>query len=85
MEILGDRNDNEAYAVRKAEELYIIYFPLDGVVTVELALEADQYKFSWIDIRTGEDQKIELDEKSGKVTLTSLSDTGGFYILTRNK
>ena len=52
---------------------------------MELPYEADQYKFSWIDIRTGQDQKIELDEKSGKVTLTSLSDTGGFYILTRNK
>ena len=58
MEILGDRTDNEAYASRKANEIYVIYFPLDGTVTVELPFEADQYKFSWIDIRTGNDQKF---------------------------
>ena len=85
MEILDDRTDNEAYAARKEDEHYIIYFPLDGTVTIELAFEADQYKISWLDIRTGQDQKIDVDENAGKITLTSLSDTGGFYILSRKK
>jgi len=82
MEILGDRTDNEAYAARNGDEQYVIYFPLKGSVTVELSLEADQYQFRWIDIRTGQDQEFIVDENSRKFALTSLSDTGGFYILS---
>jgi len=85
MEILGDRTDNEAYAARNGDDQYVIYFPLDGSVTVELAFEADQYQFTWIDIRSGQEREIEVDESTGKLLLTSLSDTGGFYILTGKK
>jgi len=81
MEILEDKTDNEAYAARNGDEQYVIYFPLKGSVTVELSFEADLYQFRWIDIRTGQDQEFKVDENSKKFTLTSLSDTGGFYIL----
>ncbi len=85
MEILGDRTDNEAYAARNGDEHYVIYFPLDGSVTVELPLEANQYRFRWIEIRTGAEQEIEVDNCDANVNLTSLSDTGGFYILSKKK
>jgi len=84
MEILGNRIDNEAYASRNGDEQYVVYFPLDGSVTVKLAFTSDEYSFSWIDIRTGQDQEFEAAESSRQVTLTSLSDTGGFYILNKN-
>ncbi len=85
MEILNERIDNEAYAARNGDEHYVVYFPSDGSVIVNLPNEVDQYQFSWIDIRSGKDQEIELDENSKHVVLTSLSDTGGFYILSRKK
>ena len=85
VEILEERADNEAYAARNGDEHYLIYYPLDGSVIVNLAFTSDQYLFTWIDIRSGQDRKFEMSENSQKVILSSLSQTGGFYIISRRK
>lgn len=82
MEILDERLENEAYAARNGDQDYLIYFPSEGSVTVTLALSSELYQFTWISISSGEEQEFDMSQNSPKVSLSSLSKTGGFYLIS---
>ncbi len=61
-QLLGDREENEAYLAAKPGELYAIYFTNGGQVTLDLREHQGRYQIKWIRIATGQwDQEDEMD------------------------
>ena len=68
LDLLSDRDEDEAYHAAKQGEAYVVYFPSGGSVKVRAA--AGACKLHWIAIDTGEWGS--KDEASGEeITLTA--------------
>ena len=53
MELLGDREMDEAYVAAKPGEQYLLYFTDGGTVYLDLSHLKDRFKLRWINITTG--------------------------------
>ncbi|KPL12445.1 MAG: hypothetical protein AMS26_17760 [Bacteroides sp. SM23_62] len=53
MELLSDREDDEAYLTAKEGESYVILFPDGGSVTLDLGAYPGRFSGRWIDIGSG--------------------------------
>ena len=53
-ELLGERDDDEAYLAAAPGTAYAMYFPAGGEVTLDLASVDGTFDLRWIDIATGE-------------------------------
>ncbi len=54
MELLSNRENDEAYLVAKPGEKYVLYFPDDGNVTLDLTDAQGNYRLYWVEVATGE-------------------------------
>ncbi len=54
MELLSEREDNEAYLTAKRGEKYVILFPESGNVTLDLTNSPGEFSGRWISIDSGE-------------------------------
>jgi hypothetical protein len=54
MNLLRNRDPNEAYVAAKPGVAYALYFPNGGEVELDLRERAGSYEARWIDIATGE-------------------------------
>lgn len=54
MELLSDRDDNEAYLAASADGTYVLYFTNGGAVGLDLHRHPGRLTLQWIDIQTGE-------------------------------
>jgi len=54
MNLLVNREDNEAYLAAKAGEQYALYFPKSGTVGLDLSAQASAFKLQWISVSAGE-------------------------------
>lgn len=54
MELLSDREPNEAYLSAREGSTYLIYFPKGGHVTLDLQGHEKEFTTNWINISTGE-------------------------------
>ena len=53
MELLSDRESNEAYLAAKPGEQYALYFPNGGSVKLDLTDEAGPFEITWISVAMG--------------------------------
>lgn len=53
MQLLSDRQPNEAYVAAKTGEKYIVYFPYGGDIDLDLTNTAKDFQFKWISITEG--------------------------------
>ncbi len=49
-----NREENEAYATIKPGEAYVVFFPQEGSVGLNLQEESSVFKLKWMNIREGE-------------------------------
>ncbi len=54
MELLGEREPNEAYLAANPGEAYVLFFCKGGAVTLDLTDHEEQFAGRWIDLTTGE-------------------------------
>ncbi len=59
-QLLGEREENEAYLAAKPGWLYAIYFTGGGAVTLDLRQHAGRYQVKWINIASGQWDKEEI-------------------------
>jgi len=53
-DLLVNREENEAYATIKPGEAYVVFFPQEGSVGLNLQEESSVFKLKWMNIREGE-------------------------------
>ena len=69
MDLLGGREENEAYLAAAPGEAYLLYFTNGGSVVLDL--EPGRYRLYWVNGNTGEsDEVLNLDPEDG-VTVTA--------------
>lgn len=83
MDLLADREPNEAYLTAKEGEKYLIYFTKGGTVKLDLIEKTGEFFLKWIDINTGEwgDEATIQGEKM--VEITASNDDGWYAVITR--
>ncbi len=68
-ELLSDREENEAYLTTKAGEVYVVFFPDEGEVGLDLSEYDEDFTLKWMNVRKGEWASEELIEGAGLVNL----------------
>jgi hypothetical protein len=53
MDLVGQRESNEAYLAAKPGEQFLLYFTDGGEVTVKLGRPADMFRLKWINVKEG--------------------------------
>ncbi|WP_236981000.1 DUF6298 domain-containing protein [Membranihabitans maritimus] len=82
MELLGDREENECYLAANEGEEYVLYFPLGGEVTLDLADWEGAFDVKWISVSTGEPEKEDT-ISSGREVPIEVPDNAGWYVVLR--
>jgi len=70
-DLLSDRAENGAYCLAEVGKQYVVYFPAEGSVTIELSEVAGELKARWLNLDSYNwepEQKITV---CGRVTLTT--------------
>jgi hypothetical protein len=56
-DLLGSREQNEAYAAARPGQAYVVYFPTHGIVELKLVpAKQGQYTLYWLDVATGKEK-----------------------------
>jgi hypothetical protein len=84
LELLSDRDANEAYATAQPGHGYIVYFPAGGQVQLSLADAPSEYTLHWISIRDGAWGDKKPQRGGARVQLASPDNSGWLAVLTRN-
>ena len=85
MELLGSRDEDEAYLTAKVGETYVIYFTEGGDVTLDLSSCNADFKISWIDVSTGEwGDKTDI-QGGTVVSITAPGDQGWFAVINKQQ
>jgi hypothetical protein len=53
-ELLSDRDENEAYLTEKPGEVYVVFFPDEGEVALDLSDFDSVFTLKWMNVRQGE-------------------------------
>jgi len=53
-DLLSDREENEAYLTMKSGEVYVVFFPDQGEVGLDLTAIDDSVQLKWMNVRKGE-------------------------------
>ncbi len=83
LELLSDRDTNEAYVTAKSGHGYIVYFPGGGKVQLNLADAPGTYTLQWIGIRDGAWGEKRPQAGGARVELESPDNSGWLAVLTR--
>ncbi len=54
MDLLGDREENEAYLAASPGEQYVLYFTDGGQVSLDLGVASGDLRLRWVDVGTGD-------------------------------
>jgi len=57
IELLREREDNEAYVTARPGEAYVLYFPNGGAVQLDLSKVSGRYELEWIDVSTSQSRE----------------------------
>ncbi|MFC4870858.1 putative collagen-binding domain-containing protein [Negadavirga shengliensis] len=82
MELLTDLSPNEAYVAAKAGEKYIVFFPQEGEVSLNMAEASGNFELSWIDATTGEWLAVE-EIAAGEISLSPPVDHGSIGVMVK--
>lgn len=78
---LSNREENEAFLAGKAGETYLIYFPQDGEVKLDLSPYSKQFELSWISVEDANWGKGVKLEGGDKISLTPPVGTGSLALI----
>lgn len=84
MDLLSENEPNEAYLAAKNGEKYIVYFPQQGEVKVDLEQLDQDFELYWWDIANEKWTKRELDLTGGLLTLTAPVESGSLAVILKN-
>lgn len=80
-ELLGERQENDAYCLAEPGHQYAVYFPAGGSVTVDMSAAAGQWQIRWQRIPDGEWSDGQVVEGGGKIKLDTSEDGGQWAAL----
>ena len=80
MELLTDREDNEAYLTAAEGEKYVVLFPEGGTVKLDLSRYNRKFTCRWISIKTGEWGE-QFFINGGNKQEISTPDSGGWFVV----
>lgn len=83
MDLLSENEKNEAYLAAKEGEKYVIYFPREGEVTLDLNLNDDDFELYWFDIVNEKWMEKEPFSEGEKLTLVPPMETGSFAVILK--
>ncbi|MCK5102982.1 MAG: hypothetical protein KAR17_09205, partial [Cyclobacteriaceae bacterium] len=83
MDLLDDREDDEVYVSAKDGEKYVLYFPDNGDVKLNLKKYKYTFDIKWININTGEFGPESILEGGNTVRITTPSQGNWFAIVLK--
>lgn len=83
MDLLSDREPNEAYLAAKEGEKYLLYFTTGGSVTLDLKGHNGDFRLKWINIGTGEWGDEEIVKGGGTTEVATSNDDGWYAVISR--
>jgi hypothetical protein len=84
MELLKSREENEAYLSCNEGNGYVIYFPREGNVELDLTQHKKEFTLRWIDVATGEWGNSYPVEGDRFLKIQTPDKNGGWYAVIRN-
>ncbi len=78
MKLLGEREPNEAYVAANNGEQYVVYFPKDASVLLDLSKYKNTFSLQWINVKTGKWGEEKTIEGGESVPLKTPDDSGWF-------
>lgn len=82
-ELLSDRDENEAYLTEKPGEVYVVFFPDEGEVGLDLSETNSDYILKWMDVRKGEWAPDKQIEGGGNIVLQTPGDNEWVGVLIK--
>lgn len=83
MQLLSDRDDNEAFLSAKEGENYVVLFPKGGSVKIDLSNYQKEFTGKWISIQSGAwGEKFRV--KGGADVEIATPDTTGWFVVLTN-
>ncbi|MCC5939174.1 MAG: hypothetical protein JJU34_17980 [Lunatimonas sp.] len=82
MELLSDREENEAYLAAKQGEGYILYFPKGGSVKLDLSAYSERFSAAWVSVATGEWGEEYAVEGGDFRDVTTPDDSGWYLVIS---
>jgi hypothetical protein len=79
-DLLGDREENEAYLLANPGSQYAIYFPNGGSVTVDLSGN-NTFRYRWIDFERAEWSEPRQTQAGPGVRITTPSEEGHWIVV----
>ena len=83
MQLLSDRDDNEAFLSAKEGESYVVLFPKGGTVKIDLGKYPHLFSACWVSINTGEWGQRFSASGGDKLEITAPDASGWLIVLTR--
>lgn len=83
IDLLSENEPNEAYMAAKEGEKYVLYFPREGKVNLDLAKATDDFTLYWLDIANEAWLGAELVAGGEMLTLVPPIDTGSFAVILK--
>ncbi len=83
LELLSDREDDEAYLTAKRGEKYVILFPEGGNVTLDLAGSPGEFSGRWISIESGAWGEYFSLKGGSQVGIDSPGSGGWFAVISK--
>ncbi len=83
MELLSDREEDEAYVTAKEGEKYVVLFPRGGSVKIDLKKFDKEFFGKWISIKTGEWGKEFPVTGGTNFGITTPDSNGWFVVITK--
>lgn len=80
-ELLGQRQDNEAYCLAEPGRQYAVYFPAAGQITLDLSATNGQWQARWLHIPEGEWSEGQLLQGGQQVSLSTPAAEGQWAVL----
>jgi hypothetical protein len=83
MELLSEREANEAYLTAKEGEKYLIYFPAGGTIKLDLKSASGEFHLKWISISSGEWGNEAAITGGKEVEIATPTDEGWYAVITK--
>lgn len=84
MELLSDREPNEAYVTARKGEAYVVYFPGGGDITLDLESHKNRFQGAWISVASGRTLKNEW-IKGGRGARIKTPDATGWLLVLKSR
>jgi hypothetical protein len=83
MDLLDDRATDEAYLTVASNDHFVVYFPKEGSIRLDLSGSAYKYMVRWIDLGTGDWAETDEIEGGDYVNMNSSRGPGSFAVISR--